>query len=221
MESWRVFQRTPFVLVLGIKWWTSIFRNWELRASFSTLWRLILRPNHWQTSSRIQIILPGWRESSLSFAKPQKAPHKQHLLNWALCLFSLGFVKKKFRDLPIQNNIEMYTDAQYGPGTVANYLRILFVVFSRRGVSHTVRLRISTTLVRLSVFFYCFVFAWFNVILFVRRVPVLGVAKMVLAQKNCSNFLSLNTGYRAGLVPWVYLFTIECSQRLPNLSNSF
>ena len=66
-----------------------------------------------------------------------RAPHKQNLLNWALCLFSLGFVKKKFCDIPIQNSIEMYTDAQYEPGTVANYLRILFAVFSRRGVPYS------------------------------------------------------------------------------------
>ena len=30
-----------------------------------------------------------------------------------------------------------YTDAQYEPGTVANYLRILFALFSRRGVPYS------------------------------------------------------------------------------------
>ena len=73
----------------------------------------------------------------IALCQGPRAPHKQNLLNWALCLFSLGFVKKKFCDIPIQNSIEMYTDAQYEPGTVANYLRILFAVFSRRGVPYS------------------------------------------------------------------------------------
>ena len=41
------------------------------------------------------------------------------------------------------------------------------------------------------------------------------------AQKNCSNFVSLNTGYRTGLIRWMSLFTVECSQRVRVLSNSF
>ena len=53
-----------------------------------------------------------------------------------------------------------------------------------------------------------------------RRVLILGVAKTVPAQKNSFEFFSLNTGYRVGLVRWVSLFTVECSQPEPDLSNS-
>ena len=54
-----------------------------------------------------------------------------------------------------------------------------------------------------------------------RRVLILGVAKTVAAQKNSFEFFSLNTGYCAGLVCWVSLFTVQCSQPEPDLSNSF
>lgn len=59
-----------------------------------------------------------------------RAPHKQNLLNWALCLFSLGFVKKKFRDLPIQNSFEMYTDTQYEPGRCVPVLGVRVLAIS-------------------------------------------------------------------------------------------
>ena len=55
--------------------------------------------------------------------------------------------------------------------------------------------------------------------------PVLGVAKSTDPRKKIvrilSHFFSLNTGYRAGLVRWVSLFTVECSQPEPDVSNSF
>jgi len=55
--------------------------------------------------------------------------------------------------------------------------------------------------------------------------PILGVPDSSDARKKfvriLSHFFSLNTGYRAGLIRWVSLFTVECSRPEPDLSNSF
>ena len=65
------------------------------------------------------------------------APNKLKILNWSLLIFSMRYVKEKYRDLDLANDPALFADAQYEPGVVDTNLKCLFSKFRKNGIVYT------------------------------------------------------------------------------------
>ena len=65
------------------------------------------------------------------------APNKLKILNWSLLIFSMRYVKEKYRDLDLANDPALFADAQYEPGVVDTNLKCLFSKFRKNGIIYS------------------------------------------------------------------------------------
>jgi hypothetical protein len=65
-----------------------------------------------------------------------KAPHKKKVLNWALCLFATGHVKKAFIGKDLTDEYT-WAQAQYEPNTTDLHMKLLFAKFKSHDLNYS------------------------------------------------------------------------------------